>query len=89
MAGGGGIAEQDGSAVLGGGGMTEPDSDVRGGGGIAEQDSAVLGGGGIIDPERSGLSAIARTYCPASVIASPSSSPASDHAPDSMLPYCN
>ena len=84
--GGGGIAEQDGSAVLGGGGMTEPDSDVRGGGGIAEQDSAVLGGGGIIDPERSGLSAIARTYCPASAIASPSSSPASDHAPDSMLP---
>jgi hypothetical protein len=96
MGGGGGIAEQDGSAVLGGGGMTDPDSDVRGGGGIAEQASAVLGGGGIIDPERGGLSVLASTYCPASVTASPSSSPASDHAPDSMLsilqlirPYVN
>ena len=85
MAGGGGIAEQDVSAVLGGGGMTDPDNDVRGGGGIAEQASAVLGGGGINDPERPGLSAPARTDCPASVTASPSSSPGSDHAPDSML----
>jgi hypothetical protein len=83
--GGGGIAEQDGSAVFGGGGMTDPDNDVLGGGGIAEQASAVLGGGGIIDPERPGLSALARTYCPASVTASPSSSPGSDHAPDSIL----
>jgi hypothetical protein len=49
----------------------------------------VLGGGGINDPERAWLSALARTYCPASMIASPSSSPASDHAPDSMYPYCN
>jgi hypothetical protein len=85
VTGGGGIAEQDGSAVFGGGGMTDPDNDVRGGGGIAEQASAVLGGGGINDPERSGLSALARAYCPASVTASPSSSPGSDHAPDSIL----
>ena len=84
MAGGGGIAEQEDSAVLGGGGMTDPDNDVRGGGGIAEQASAVLGGGGINDPERAGLSARPSTYCPVSVTASPSSSPASDHAPDSM-----
>jgi len=84
VTGGGGIAEQDGSAVLGGGGMTDPDNDVRGGGGIAEQASAVLGGGGTIDPERTGLSALARTTCPASVIADPSSSPACDHAPDSI-----
>jgi hypothetical protein len=84
VAGGGGIAEQDGSAVLGGGGMTDPDNEVRGGGGIAEQASAVLGGGGIMAPERAGLSALARTTCPASAIASPSSSPASDHAPDSI-----
>jgi hypothetical protein len=86
VTGGGGIAEQDGSAVFGGGGMTDPDNEVRGGGGIAEQASAVLGGGGIIDPERSGFSALARTYCPASVIASPSSSPASGQTPDSILP---
>ena len=84
VTGGGGIAEQDGSAVLGGGGMTDPDNEVRGGGGMAEEASAVLGGGGIIDPERAGLSALARTYCPASMIAGPSSSPASDHAPDSI-----
>ena len=64
--------------------MTDPDNEVRGGGGIAEQASAVLGGGGIMAPERAGLSALARTYCPASTIASPSSSPASDHAPDSI-----
>ena len=85
VTGGGGIAEQDGSAVLGGGGMTDPDNEVRGGGGIAEQASAVLGGGGIMAPERAGLSALARATCPPSVIARPSSSPASDHAPDSML----
>jgi hypothetical protein len=72
VTGGGGIAEQDGSAVLGGGGMTDPDNDVR-------------GGGGIIGPERARLSAFARTTCPASVTASPSSRPASDQAPDSML----
>jgi len=84
VAGGGGTAEQDDSAVLGGGGMTDPDNDVRGGGGIAEHASAVLGGGGIMAPERAGLSAFARTTCPASAIARPSSSPASDHAPDSM-----
>ena len=84
VTGGGGIAEQDGSAVLGGGGMTDPDNEVRGGGGIAEQASAVLGGGGIMAPERAGLSALARTTCPPSVIARPSSSPASDHAPDSI-----
>ena len=84
VTGGGGIAEQDGSAVFGGGGMTDPDNDVRGGGGIAEQASVVLGGGGIIDPERAGLSALARTSCPASMIARPSSSPACDHAPDSI-----
>jgi len=84
VTGGGGIAEQDGSAVLGGGGITDPDNEVRGGGGIAEQASAVLGGGGIMAPERAGLSAFARTTCPASAIARPSSSPASDHAPDSM-----
>jgi hypothetical protein len=69
---------------LGGGGMTDPDNEVRGGGGMAEQASAVLGGGGIMAPERAGSSALARTYCPASMIASPSSSPASDHAPDSI-----
>ena len=86
VTGGGGIAEQDGSAVLGGGGMTDPDNEVRGGGGMAEQASAVLGGGGIIDSERAWLSAFARTYCPASMIASPSSSPACDHAPDSIHP---
>jgi hypothetical protein len=84
VAGGGGIAEQDGSAVLGGGGMTDPDNEVRGGGGMAEQASTVLGGGGIMAPERAGLSALARTTCPASMIASPSSSPACDHAPDSI-----
>jgi hypothetical protein len=84
VAGGGGIAEQEESAVLGGGGMTDPDNEVRGGGGIAEQASAVLGGGGIMAPERAGLSALARAYCPASMIASPSSSPACDHAPDSI-----
>ena len=84
VTGGGGIAEQDGSAVLGGGGMTDPDNEVRGGGGIAEQASAVLGGGGIMAPERAGLSALARTPCPASGVARPSSSPASDHAPDSI-----
>jgi hypothetical protein len=84
VTGGGGIAEQDGSAVLGGGGMTDPDNEVRGGGGIAEQASAVLGGGGIMAPERAGLSALARATCPPSVIARPSSSPASDHAPDSI-----
>jgi hypothetical protein len=84
VAGGGGIAEQDGSAVLGGGGMTDPDNEVRGGGGIAEQASAVLGGGGIMAPERAGLSALAGTDCAASMIASPSSSPACDHAPDSI-----
>ena len=89
VTGGGGIAEQDGSAVLGGGGMADPDNEVRGGGGMAEQVSAVLGGGGIIDPGRAWLSAFARTYCPASMIASPSSSPACDHAPDSIHPYCN
>ena len=85
VTGGGGIAEQDGSAVFGGGGMADPDNEVRGGGGMAEQASAVLGAGGIIDPERAWLSAFARTYCPASMIASPSSSPAPDHAPDSTL----
>jgi hypothetical protein len=69
---------------LGGGGMTDPDNEVRGGGGMAEQASTVLGGGGIMAPERAGLSALARTTCPASTIASPSSSPASDHAPDSI-----
>ena len=83
VTGGGGIAEQDGSVVFGGGGMTDPDNEVRGGGGIAEQASAVLGGG-IIDPERAWLSALARPICPASTIARPSSSPASDHAPDSI-----
>ena len=66
---------------LGGGGMADPDNEVRGGGGMAEQVSVVLGGGGINDPERAWLSALARTTCPASTIASPSSSPA---APDSM-----
>jgi hypothetical protein len=86
VTGGGGIAEHDGSAVFGGGGMTDPDNEVRGGGGMAEQASAVLGGGGIIDPERAWLSALARTTCPASMIASPSSSPACDHAPDSIHP---
>ena len=84
VTGGGGITEQDGSVVLGGGGMTDPESEVRGGGGIAEQASAVLGGGGIIDPERAWLSALARTCCPASTIARPSSSPVSDRVPDSM-----
>ena len=84
VTGGGGIAEQDGSAVLGGGGMTDPDNEVRGGGGMAEQASAVLGGGGIMAPERAGLSAFARTTCPASAIARPSSSPASDRVPDSI-----
>jgi hypothetical protein len=84
MAGGGGIAEHDGSAVFGGGGMTDPDRPVRGGGGIEEQASVVLGGGGIDDPERAWLSAFARTTCPALTIARPSSSPASDHAPDSI-----
>jgi hypothetical protein len=84
VTGGGGIAEQDGSAVLGGGGMADPDNEVRGGGGMAEQASAVLGGGGIMATERAGLSALARTTCPASAIARPSSSPASDHAPDSI-----
>ena len=83
ISGGGGTAEHDGSAVFGGGGMTDPDNEVRGGGGIAEQASAVLGGG-IIDPERAWLSALARPICPASTIARPSSSPASDHAPDSI-----
>jgi hypothetical protein len=86
VAGGGGIAEHDGSAVFGGGGMADPDNEVRGGGGMAEQASVVLGGGGINDPERAWLSALARTNCPASMIASPSSSPACDHAPDSTLP---
>jgi hypothetical protein len=84
ISGGGGIAEHDGSAVLGGGGMTDPDNEVRGGGGIAEQASAVLGGGGNMAPERAGLSALAPTTCPASTIASPSSSPAFDRAPDSI-----
>jgi hypothetical protein len=84
VTGGGGIAEHDGSAVFGGGGMADPDNEVRGGGGIAEQASVVLGGGGINDPERAWLSALARTYCPASMIASPSSGPACDHAPDSI-----
>jgi hypothetical protein len=84
ISGGGGIAEHDGNAVLGGGGMTDPDSEVRGGGGMAEQASAVLGGGGIIDPERAWLSAFARTSCPASTIARPSSSPVSDRVPDSI-----
>ena len=41
MLGGGGIGEQDASAVAGGGG-------------IEEQPSAVLGGGGIPDPGRAG-----------------------------------
>ena len=67
VAGGGGIAEQEGSAVLGGGGMTDPDNDVRGGGGIAEQDSAVVGGGGMCDPERAGLFALADPSCPDSI----------------------
>ena len=89
VTGGGGIAEHDGSSVFGGGGMASPDRPVRGGGGIAEQASAVLGGGGIIDPERAWLSAFARTTCPASTIARPSSSPASDRVPDSIHPYCN
>jgi hypothetical protein len=84
VTGGGGIAEQDGSAVFGGGGMTGPDRSVRGGGGIAEQVSVVLGGGGINDPERAWLSALARTTCPASTIASPSSSPVPDSI-DSIL----
>jgi hypothetical protein len=84
MLGGGGIAEHDGSAVFGGGGMTDPDNEVRGGGGIEEQASVVLGGGGIDDPERAWLSAFARTTCPASTIARPSSSPASDRVPDSI-----
>jgi hypothetical protein len=84
VTGGGGIVEHDGSAVFGGGGMADPDNEVRGGGGMAEQASVVLGGGGINDPERAWLSAFARTICPASTIASPSSSPASDHAPYSM-----
>ncbi len=54
MLGGGGIAEQEDSAVLGGGGIAEQeDSAVLGGGGITEQeDSAVLGGGGITEPAR-------------------------------------
>ena len=81
VTGGGGIAEHEASLISGGGGTAEQDNEVRGGGGIAEQVSAVLGGGGINDPERAWLSALARTTCPASTIASPSSSPA---APDSM-----
>ena len=84
VTGGGGIAEHDGIAVFGGGGMTDPDRLVRGGGGIAEQASFVLGAGGINDPERAWLSALARTPCPASMIASPSSSPACEHVPDSI-----
>jgi hypothetical protein len=84
VTGGGGIAEHDGSAVFGGGGMADTDNEVRGGGGMAEQASVVLGGGGINDPERAGLSALARTTCPASTVVRPSSSPASDHVPDSI-----
>jgi hypothetical protein len=66
--------------------MNDPDNDVRGGGGIAEHAIAVVGGGGIIDPERAWLSVLPSTYCPVSVTASPSSSPACDHAPDSIHP---
>ena len=60
MLGGGGIGEQDASAVAGGGGIGEHEaSAVAGGGGIEEQPSAVLGGGGISDPERAGRRALA------------------------------
>jgi hypothetical protein len=60
VAGGGGIGEQDATAVTGAGGMAEQEaSAVAGGGGIAEQSSAVLGGGGIFDPERAGPRALA------------------------------
>ena len=47
MLGGGGTAEQEGSAVAGGGGIAEQDgSAVTGGGGIAEQDGSAISGGG-------------------------------------------
>src|SRR5215470_11991514 len=73
MLGGGGIGEQEASAVTGGGGIEEQAtavfgaggtaeqdaSAVAGGGGIEEQPSAVLGGGGISDPERAGRRALA------------------------------
>jgi len=86
VTGGGGIAEHEASAVTGGGGIAEHEvSAVTGGGGIAEQDSSIFGGG-IFDPERTGLSAPAHTCCPASGNPSPSSSPDSDHAPDSIQP---
>lgn len=49
--GGGGIAEQEESAVLGGGGITDPDSAVQGGNGMRDPDSAVLGAGGMTDPD--------------------------------------
>jgi hypothetical protein len=53
MLGGGGMAEQEASAVTGGGGIGEHEaSAVFGGGGTAEQEeSAVLGGGGIAEHE--------------------------------------
>jgi hypothetical protein len=57
MLGGGGIAEQDGSAVSGGGGIAEQEaSAVLGGGGTAERSSAVLGGGGIAEQDGSAVS---------------------------------
>jgi hypothetical protein len=55
MLGGGGIGEDEASAVTGAGGIGEHEgSAVTGGGGIEEQPRAVLGGGGISDPERAG-----------------------------------
>ena len=55
MAGGGGIAEQDESAVFGGGGTAEQETSfVAGGGGIDEDEArTVFGGGGIAEQEAS------------------------------------
>ena len=55
VVGGGGMTEHEESAVVGGGGITDPDSAVLGGSGISEPDKAVLGGGGIAEQEESAV----------------------------------
>ena len=55
MLGGGGIGEQEASAVTGGGGTEEQVTAVSGGGGTDEQDASAVGGGGIAQHEASAV----------------------------------
>ena len=100
MLGGGGICEQDASAVFGGGGIAEQDDRaVVGGGGIAEQDDrAVLGGGGTAEQDAGaiagagGIAEHVNAVLGGGGISDPERTrlfaPVTRYAPDSMKLWC-